>query len=68
MDKFIKVDNHDFNATHFAEMSEAEFIKDQLASVQDHYGTDEKKTAFLKSAYAKINPGKDTVPADKKGK
>ena len=69
MDKFIKIDNVDFNATHFAGMSEAEFIKNQLASVQDSYGTDEQKTAFLRSAYAQINPVKEaSVSTEKKSK
>ena len=52
--KVIKIDNVEFNAAHYAGISEAAFIKDQLASVQDSYGTDEQKIAFLKIAHAKI--------------
>lgn len=53
-DKFIKVDNHSFNVTLHAGKTEAEFVKDKLPSVQDVYGDDEVKKAFLKDVYAKI--------------
>ena len=63
--KVIKVDNVEFNAAHYAGISEADFIKDQLKSVQDSYGSDEQKIAFLKIAHAKIQ-GAAPVAAAKK--
>ena len=64
----MKIDNMDFNEQHFAAMTEDDFIKDQLASVQDFYGDDEGKKAFLKEAYAKIKTAVkgDEKPAAKK--
>jgi hypothetical protein len=50
----MKIDNTDFNEKHFAKFSEEDFIKHELASVPDSYGTKEKKIAFLKMAYEKI--------------
>ena len=37
MDKQITVDNHSFNATYYAEKTEAEFIEQQINSVPDFY-------------------------------
>ena len=54
--KQIKVDNTSFNATHFENFSEADFIKHELNSVPDSYGSKESKIAFLKQAFAKIKP------------
>lgn len=56
MIKEVKVDNTSFNATHFENFSEADFIKHELNSVPDSYGSKEKKVEFLKQAYAKIKP------------
>ena len=52
----MKIDNFDFNEKHYAGWKEADFIKDQLASVPDSYGSEENKIAFLKEAFIKINP------------
>lgn len=56
MAKKVQVDFSGFNAEHYKGWSEADFVKDQLASVPDSYGDDKGKTAFLKSVYQKINP------------
>lgn len=53
-DKHIKIDNSSYNATHFAAWSESDFIKHELASVPDSYGTEAKKKEFLKEAFAAI--------------
>ena len=50
----MKIDNSDFNENHFANFSEAEFIKHELASVPDKYGSENNKIDFLKNAYAVI--------------
>lgn len=50
----VKIDNSSFNATHFAGWKEADFIKHELKSVPDNYGSDDNKVAFLKSAFEKI--------------
>lgn len=52
--KEVKIDNTSFNATHFADFTEKDFIDHEMASVPDSYGSDENKTAFLKEAYALI--------------
>jgi len=52
----MKIDNHYFNETHYKGWKEEDFIKDQLQSVQDSYGSKENKIAFLKEAFKKINP------------
>ena len=52
--KEVKIDNTSFNATHFAGWKEEDFIKHELPSVPDKYGSNEKKVEFLKSAYAQI--------------
>lgn len=57
--KQIKVDNTSFNATHFENFSETDFIKHELNSVPDSYGSKENKIAFLKEAFAKISPKKE---------
>lgn len=57
--KEVKVDNTSFNATHFENFSEDDFVKHELPSVPDSYGSKENKIAFLKQAYAKIAPKKD---------
>lgn len=54
--KQIKIDKSSFNATHFENFSEEDFIKHEIASVPDSYGSKENKIAFLKQAYAKIKP------------
>lgn len=61
--KYIKIDNSSYNATHFSGWSEADFIKHELSSVPDSYGTKEKKIDFLKEAFAAIQKA---VPAEKK--
>ena len=67
--KVIKIDNVEFNAAHYAGISEADFIKDQLPSVQDSYGSNEQKIAFLKVAHAKIQGVAPQVAvAEKKAK
>lgn len=50
----IKIDFSGFNAEHCAKQTEEQFIKEQFDSVPDSYGSDDKKKAFLKEAYAKI--------------
>ena len=52
----MKIDNSYFNEKHFAKFSEEDFIKHELNSVPDHYGSKENKIAFLKQAFAKIKP------------
>lgn len=54
--KNVKVDNMSFNAKHYQNSTEDQFIKDQINSVPDSYGSKENKIAFLKEAYAKIAP------------
>ena len=66
--KVIRIDNVEFNATHYAGISEAAFIKEQLPSVQDSYGSVEQKTAFLKIAHAKIQSVAPVAVAEKKAK
>ncbi len=63
MSKSIKVDSVSFNAAHYKGWKEADFIKDQLASVPDRYGNEAAKTEFLKKVYAIINPAKADVKA-----
>ena len=66
MAKTIQVDNTGFNATHYKGWKEIDFIKDQLASVPDNYGSKEQKTEYLKKVYLLINPAKaDVKAADK---
>lgn len=62
----VKVDNFAFNTKHYAGWSEADFIKDQLASVPDKYGTEEQKKSFLKTAFSKIQPKSEEKPEAKK--
>jgi len=50
----MKIDNSYFNEKHFAKFSEDDFIKHELGSVPDNYGSKEQKIEFLKLAYAKI--------------
>lgn len=54
--KQVKVDKSSFNAAHFENFTEAEFIKHELPSVPDSYGSNENKIAFLKQVYEKISP------------
>ena len=54
--KQVKIDKTYFNATHFANFSEEDFVKHEIGSVPDSYGSKENKIAFLKQAYAKIKP------------
>ena len=58
MTKKVKIDKSCFNADHFASFSEEDFIKHELNSVPDSYGSKENKIAFLKQAYALIKPAK----------
>lgn len=57
--KNIKVDNMSFNAKHYENSTEAQFIQDQINSVPDSYGSKENKIAFLKEAFSKIVPKKE---------
>lgn len=52
----VKIDKTCFNATHFENFSEEDFIKHELGSVPDSYGSKENKITFLKQAYEKIKP------------
>ena len=61
----MKIDNFDFNEKHYAGWKEDDFVKDQLASVPDSYGSEENKIAFLKEAFIKINPAPTSVPVKK---
>ena len=63
----MKLDNHYFNEKHYAGWSEEDFIKDQLPSIQDTYGSEENKIAFLKEVHKKINP-EAAKPAKKEAK
>ena len=65
MAKTIQVDNTGFNADHYKGWKESDFIKDQLASVPDSYGSKEAKTDFLKKVYSLLNPPKADVKAGK---
>lgn len=64
--KNVQVDTIGFNTDHYKGWKEADFIKDQLASVPDRYGSKEQKTEFLKKVYAVINPAKADVKAAQK--
>lgn len=65
----MQVDTIGFNAKHYKGWKEADFIKDQLASVPDSYGNEYSKKEYLKKVYALINPAKgDVKPAEKEGK
>jgi len=52
----VKIDKSAFNATHFQNFTEDQFIKHELASVPDSYGSEKNKIAFLKQAFEKIKP------------
>lgn len=54
MAKTIKIDRSSFNASHFAGWTESEFIRHELASVPDSYGSKSNKKEFLKTAFAAI--------------
>lgn len=54
--KEVKVDNTSFNADHFADFTEKEFINHELASVPDSVGDEVKKIAWLKEAYKRVVP------------
>lgn len=64
----VKINGMGFNIERCSKMTEAEFIKDQLPSVPDQHGDDEKKTALLKEAYAKIMEAVKPVKASPKAK
>lgn len=64
--KEVKVDNHAFNADHFADWSEADFIKHEFDSVPDSYGSKENKVAFLKNAHAAIMKANGKEAPEKK--
>lgn len=66
--KFVKIDNSSFNATHFAGVKKEDFIKHELASVPDSYGTKEKKIEFLESVHAAIEKENGTEKAIEKPK
>lgn len=61
----MKIDNMDFDEKHYAGWKEEDFIADQLASVQDIYGSDDNKKAFLKLAFARIKPNAKSVEKPK---
>lgn len=64
----MKIDNVDFNEKHYAGWKEEDFVKDQLASVPDSYGSESNKVTFLKKAFAKINEVSKPAKADEKVK
>lgn len=55
-----------FNADHYAGVSEADFIKAELAGLPDSIGDEAKKVTFLKEAYGKMNAKSEKAVADKK--
>lgn len=66
--KEVRVDHASFNADHYSDKTEKQFIDEQFDSVPDRIGDDAAKKAWLKEAWTKVNPDAVETKTDSKKK